>query len=112
MPTEFGEVLTGQIFIDGETGPIGWSGIQTVSTLLDEDIQNDQSPIRMDYDKEISFDCNFKLSKSGFKLLFLGWRARDRTARDLLKGSKEHDRLIILLLNGGIPKYEHQGSTF
>lgn len=89
MPIEFGEVLTGQIFIDDESGPIGWSGIQTVSTLLDEDIQDDQSPIRMDYDKEVSFDCDFKLSKSAFKLLFLGWRAKGPYRKRLIERLKK-----------------------
>lgn len=85
MPIEFGDVLTGQIFIDGETGPIGWSGIQTISTLLDEDVQDDRLPIRMDYDKEVSFDCDFKLSKSAFKLLFLGWRAKGPYRKRLIE---------------------------
>lgn len=88
MPTEFGNVRIDSILIDGESGPIGWSGIQTISTLSDEDIQNDQSPIRMDYDKEISFDCNFKLSKSGFKLLFLGWRAKGPYRKRLIERLK------------------------
>lgn len=76
MPIEFGNTVIDSILINGETGPIGWSGIQTVSTLLDEDIQGNRYPIRMNYDKEATFDCDFKLSKSGFKLLFLGWRAK------------------------------------
>ena len=88
MPTEFGDVRIDSILFDGETGPIGWSGIQTVSTLLDEDIQNDQPSIRMGHDKEISFDCDFKLSKSGFKLIFLGWRAKGPYRKRLIERLK------------------------
>ena len=76
------------IIIDGETGPIGWCGIQTVNTLLDEEVQVDRFPIKMNYDKEVTFDCGLKLSKSGFKILFLGWRAKGPYRKRLIERLK------------------------
>jgi hypothetical protein len=90
MPIEFGDVLTGQIFIDGESGPIGWTGIQTISTLLDDDIfeEEDKNNKWIDFDElrnPITFTANMHLSEKLKRLLIFGWKAKGPYRKRLIK---------------------------
>ena len=92
MPIEFGGVLTGQIFIDGETGPIGWSGIQTVSTLLPDDYLEESHSIEWadfnDLRHPLTFTCDLRLSKKFKRALILGWRAKGPYRKRLIERLK------------------------
>lgn len=90
MPIEFGDVRIGSILFDGETRSIGWSGIQTVSTLLDDDIseEEDKNPKWINFDElrnPITFTVNMHLSEKLKRLLIFGWKAKGPYRKRLIK---------------------------
>lgn len=90
MPAEFGNAVIDSILINGETGPIGWSGIQTASTLLPEDYAEKHTNCTKWIDLDdlrhpLTFTCDLRLSEKFKRALIFGWRPKGPYRKRLIK---------------------------